>query len=144
MITLLIILAIVAGLSIAANVALIYYSKSILKRLNVASHHATSIFTNLDGFKEHLEHLYSLTVYHKDENIRQLIVHTGQMIEFIKQYEPIYSWSQPDLEELLAQEGFNEQYELADEEETPQKKEGEALLHSGPSGRNRRVYTLLG
>ena len=60
-----------------------------------------------------------MPTFYGDETLKGLLEHTNQMVEYLKQYEEIYSFTQPDLEEqLLAASSNLEDYDQDDTEET--------------------------
>ena len=99
-------LMVVAILSIVFNVVMVWYAKSTLLKIDTvytASEKAVEIFSRMDSFKEHLQSVYDMPTFYGDETLQSLLEHSGQMIEFLKRYEMIYSFTQPDLEKQLAE-----------------------------------------
>jgi len=104
MMTTIIILGIISGLSIVFNVLMIWYAKSSLSKIDVlytASEEASEIFSMIDSYGEHLGSVYEMPMFYGDETLQGLLEHTKQMIEYLKRYEEVYSFTQPDLEEQL-------------------------------------------
>jgi len=99
------ILGSVSALSIIFNIVLIWYAKSSLSKIDilyVASENASKIFSMIDVYTEHLETVYEMPTFYGDETLQGLLEHTKQMIQFLKKYKGVYSFTQPDLEEQLA------------------------------------------
>jgi len=108
MMTLIITLSIMLLLSLFFNVMMVWYVKSSLRRLEekigvayTASEEASEIFSMIDTYKEHLNSVYEMPTFYGDNTLQSLLLHTGEMIEFIKKYDKVYSFTQPDLEEQL-------------------------------------------
>ena len=119
MMTLVIILGISCGLSIIFNVVMVWYAKSSLAKFSTiyaASEEASEIFSMIDTFGEHLQSVYDMPTFYGDETLQGLLEHTKQMIEYLKKYDKIYSFTQPDLEEqLLAASADLENYDQEEE-----------------------------
>jgi uncharacterized membrane protein YdfJ with MMPL/SSD domain len=104
MTSIIIILGIVSALSIVFNVLMVWYAKTTLAKVDTiytASEEASEIFIMMDSFKEHLNSVYEMPTFYGDETLQNLLEHAGQMIEYLKKYEKVYSFTQPDLEEQL-------------------------------------------
>lgn len=91
-------------LSLAINVILIWYARSLIKKYHYASEAASSIFTQLSSFKTHLKSLYELELFYGDRNLKEIIEHTKDLIEFLKRYDGLTSFTQPELAEILEEE----------------------------------------
>tara|TARA_R110002060_G_scaffold38018_10_gene49170 strand:- start:50 stop:424 length:375 start_codon:yes stop_codon:yes gene_type:complete len=109
---------IILTLSIGANIILVWYMKQIVSRFFVASEEASEIFSKLDAFSEHLQSVYDMPTFYGDETLQSLLKHNKEIIEFLKKYEMVYSFTQPDLVEQL--QAASEDLEHYDKEETSQ------------------------
>tara|TARA_R110002060_G_scaffold21546_1_gene29216 strand:- start:323 stop:691 length:369 start_codon:yes stop_codon:yes gene_type:complete len=112
-------LMVVAVLSIVFNVVMVWYAKTTLLKIDTvytASEEAVDIFSRMDSFKEHLQSVYDMPTFYGDETLKGLLDHSGQMIEFLKRYEKIYSFTQPDLEKQLAEVSAEIEVEEREEE----------------------------
>jgi len=109
------------ALSVGANIILFWYMRKALSRFYVASEEAAEIFSRLDAYGEHLQTVYETPTFYGDDTLQSLLDHSKEMIEFIKKYDAVYSFTQPDLEEqLFAATADLENY---DEEEAEQAQE---------------------
>jgi len=101
--------------SVLFNIIMVWYAKRTLLKVNTvytASEEATDIFTMIDSFKEHLKTVYEMPTFYGDETLHGLLEHAKDMTEYLKKYEKVYSFTQPDLEEqLLAASEDVEKYE---------------------------------
>jgi len=96
-----IICGLILALSIFVNVVFYWYIKNALATIFIASEETSDIFTRLDVYGEHLQTVYDTPTFYGDETLQSLLNHSKEMIEFIKKYENVYSFTQPDLEEQL-------------------------------------------
>ena len=107
------------ALSGVFNIVMVWYAKTSLAKLDsvyTASEEASEIFSMIDIYGEHLQSIYDMPTFYGDDTLQGMLEHTKQMIEYLKKYEEVYSFTQPDLEEqLLAASGDLENY--AQEEE---------------------------
>ena len=90
--------------SIAANILLIWYARKLISQCYIASESASEIFARLDAYKKHLNDVYSLKLFYGDRNLKEILEHTTNLIDFLKQFEGIYSFTQPELEKILLEE----------------------------------------
>ena len=98
------VLAIAFVASLVLNVIFVLYAKATLSKIDTiytASETASEIFTMLDAYRSHLNSVYDMPLFYGDETLQGLLEHTSQLSEYIKQYEGVYSFTQPDLEEQL-------------------------------------------
>jgi hypothetical protein len=114
-------LLLLSAVSITLNVILLLYSRRVLVRVFNASEELSSLFTRMDAYKEHLESVYEMPVFYGDTTLKSLLDHSSDMIDNLKRYEDVYSFTQPDLLEQLA--SATEEMEGSDEEETPQERQ---------------------
>lgn len=91
-------------ISFIINVLMFWFLRKSIKRWFVASELAASIFTHLDSFREHLFSVYELEQFYGEPVVKRLIEHSTDLIEFLKNFEDVYSLTQPDLEEILMEE----------------------------------------
>ena len=116
-----IMLFVVLPLSVVLNIVMRWYIKTSIDRFHLVSEEVSEIFTMLDAYKEHLNSVYEMPTFYGDPTLQNLLEHSKEMVEYIKQYEEVYSFSQPDLEEQLLE--ASKEYEEYEEEETPTKKQ---------------------
>jgi len=95
--------------------------RRVFMRLYNASEEASVIFTRLDTFREHLQTVYDTPTYYGDETLSALLEHVKGLVEFLLQYEDIFSLTQPDLIEQLEAASLELQEEH--ERQEAQKKE---------------------
>ena len=117
-----IVLGVVASVSIVVNGLLVWYARTTLAKVDTiytASESASEIFSMIDAYAEHLKSVHEMPTFYGDETLKGLLDHTNEIVEYLKRYEEIYSFTQPDLEEqLLAASVDLEDYEQENTEET--------------------------
>ena len=106
-------------LSLLVNGILYFYSRRVFFRIYIASEEVSKILTMIDSYENHLKNVYELPSFYGDETLSSLLEHTKDMSKFLKQYDEVYSFTQPDLLEQLnvAEEEPEEQND--NQEETP-------------------------
>jgi len=111
-----IVMTILLILSLGANIVLFLFVRKSLMPLLLASETASSIFTHLDSYREHLASIYELKDFYGDPSIKRMIEHTTDLIEYLKQFESVYSLTQPGLEEFLLEESDKiDNFEMSEE-----------------------------
>jgi hypothetical protein len=95
--------------SVAGNVMLFWYCRTLISKCWNAAEAASEIFTRFDAYKKHLQDVYQLRLFYGDRNLKEILEHTTDLLNFLKQYEAVYSFTQPDLEEILAAEDKNDE-----------------------------------
>ena len=121
MMTSIIVLGSVLVISVFFNVVLVWYAKTSLAKLDIvytASEEASEIFSMIDTYGEHLQSVYEMPTFYGDATLQGLLEHTKKMVEYLKKYEEIYSFTQPDLVEQL--EAASLDLENYDQEEETQ------------------------
>ena len=111
-------------LSCSFGIIMIWYVRSSLlktrEEINIiytASEEMVEIFSMIDAYKEHLNSVYEMPTFYGDNTLQSLLDHTNQMIEFMKKYDKVYSFTQPDLEEQLSAAQNDMEEEEYEEEE---------------------------
>ena len=99
--TTIIILSICVAISIGINIFFYLYIKKTLVTVVTASEEASEIFSMFDSYGEHLQSVYEMPLFYGDETLQGLLEHTRNIIDYMKRYEEVYSFTQPDLEEQL-------------------------------------------
>ena len=94
-----ILLSIILSISITANVVLVWYNRQVVKNLFFVSNNIGDILGLIREYQEHLESLYEMEMFYGDSTLQGLIDHTKFIIEEIKEFEDIYSFTHEDQEE---------------------------------------------
>lgn len=104
-----IILSIACFVSTAAVIVLIAYYRKVIGPILIASEESTELFTRLDAYEKHLNSVYELPTFYGDDTLKMLLNHTKEMCLYLQRYEDIYSFTQPNLLEIL--EKIDDEYD---------------------------------
>jgi len=80
---------------------LVTYIRKKLVPIFVSSEESAELFTRLDTYGTHLKSVYELPTFYGDETLSSLLEHTKNLFEYLRRYEEVYSFTQPDLVEIL-------------------------------------------
>ncbi len=94
-------LSLIALLFIGISGVLYYYVRTKIMPIIVSSEESAELFTRLQTYAKHLNVVYELPTFYGDETLRSLLDHTKDFYSFLGRYEDIYSFTQPDLIEVL-------------------------------------------
>ena len=78
-------------LSIFINVLLLWYIRKMLSKLLPVSDNMGNLVEDLASYQNHLQQLYEMEMYYGEPSIKQLIVHSRQIIEHVKQFSDVYN-----------------------------------------------------
>ena len=100
-------------LSLVLNVALLWYSIRLLKKLYYISDHTDLLLSINTHFAEHLKSLYELEMYYGEPTLEALLKHAQHVVEEVEEFNSIFS-GVDILAEIDADENTNE---IEEEEE---------------------------
>ena len=102
-------------ISVALNIAAIYYSMVCAKKLMIVANNLFSINEEMDSFRRHVEAIHETEMYYGDTTLQALIDHSKEIIAELERYEDIFSLAvddeEEDLEELELEENTKEETE---------------------------------
>ena len=78
-------------MSFSLNVVFVWYIIKLLQEFRHMSDDVDGILESVGDFSEHLEKLYELEVYYGDESLKNLIRHSKEVVEEIKEFETVIS-----------------------------------------------------
>ena len=111
-----IILIILLVLSVALNVFLIVYLRWLLRKFAFLSENIGDLISSIDGFSKHLESVHELEAFYGDPTLKNLIVHSQQIVKGVEIYKEIYTMFHEDedidLEKLFEREGLYAEEEI--------------------------------
>lgn len=102
--TAIVLLSLTLILSITANVILFWYASKVTKTTYAASLAADEIFARFDAYRIHLKSIFELQLFYGDKNLKEIIEHTKDMLNFMKKFDGIYSFAQTELEDMMLEE----------------------------------------
>tara|TARA_Y100001938_G_scaffold140571_1_gene208932 strand:- start:8476 stop:8832 length:357 start_codon:yes stop_codon:yes gene_type:complete len=83
------------------SAVLYFYIKKKIMPVIVASEESAELFTRLETFANHLNSVYELPTFYGDDTLKSLLDHTRETCDYLQRYENVYSFTQPDLIEIL-------------------------------------------
>jgi hypothetical protein len=78
-------------LSVALNGLLLWYIRQTLRRLLFASENFGWLMSSAQNFSDHVEKLHELEMFYGDSTLGNLIEHSKQLVDDIKNFEDIYT-----------------------------------------------------
>jgi hypothetical protein len=78
------------GLSVVINILFIWYLRNLLTKFVYVSENIYDLKTMVEIYQNHLEVVSELEMYFQDPNIEQLMKHTEDLLEQLKDYEEFY------------------------------------------------------
>lgn len=78
-------------LSVCVNVLLLWYIRKMLKQLLGVSDNMGNLVEDLALYQNHIQQLYEMEMYYGEPSIKELIVHSSQIIEHVKQFSDVYN-----------------------------------------------------
>jgi hypothetical protein len=109
-----IILSLSVIILLGSCLSLILYFRKVIAPVIYASQESAELFTRLDSYRQHVQSVYEMPTFYGDQTLQSLLEHTDNIAMFLSRYENIYSFTQPDLIEIL--EEVDEEYREKEEE----------------------------
>tara|TARA_R110000850_G_scaffold37395_8_gene98514 strand:+ start:38 stop:388 length:351 start_codon:yes stop_codon:yes gene_type:complete len=81
----------ILAISVGLNVLFLWYIRQTLKKLLFASENYGWLSSSLENFSEHLQQLHKLDMFYGDTSLRDLIEHSKQLVEDMKNFQDIYT-----------------------------------------------------
>jgi len=85
------ILSTILAISIAINVLLLVYLRSVLSKLLFLSENLGDLDQMLVNFNNHLASVYELETFYGDDTLHHLLQHVGDLSEQLQGFEDIFS-----------------------------------------------------
>tara|TARA_R100000008_G_C3462511_1_gene104917 strand:- start:20 stop:331 length:312 start_codon:yes stop_codon:yes gene_type:complete len=89
---------IILGVSIGINALLLWYAAYALKNLLFMSDNIGELLDSANSFAEHIEQVHEMETFYGDLTLQNLIAHSRQFVEDIKEFEEIYNLTEEGLE----------------------------------------------
>ena len=109
-----IILFLISIISLGICAVLVTYIRRKLIPVFVSSEESAELFIRLSTYGDHLKSVYNLPTFYGDDTLQSLLEHTKNLFGYLQRYENIYSFTQPDLVEILQE--IDEEYAEEKEE----------------------------
>jgi len=79
-------LIVVILISLFFNLLLAWYIRRVMKRSSLMHNVTTDMLVALEDFSTHLDHVHELPLFYGDETLKGLLVHSRELVKYIKQY----------------------------------------------------------
>jgi hypothetical protein len=87
-------------ISIAFNCLLLWYIRKMLGNLLSVSDNMGNLVEDLASYQNHLQQLYEMEMYYGEPSIRELIVHSRQIIEHVKEFNDVYNLTEERVDKI--------------------------------------------
>jgi len=87
-------------LSVILNGVLLWYIRKMLGKLLSVSDNMGNLVEDLASYQNHLQQLYEMEMYYGEPSIKNLIVHSRQIIEHVKEFNDVYNLTQERLDKV--------------------------------------------
>jgi len=87
-------------ISISLNCVLLWYIRKMLGNLLSVSDNMGNLVEDLASYQNHLQQLYEMEMYYGEPSIRELIVHSRQIIEHVKEFNDVYSLTEERMDKI--------------------------------------------
>jgi len=86
--------------SIALNCVLLWYIRKMLGKLLSVSDNIGNLVEDLASYQNHLQQLYEMEMYYGEPSIKNLIIHSRQIIEHVKEFNDVYNLAQDRVDKI--------------------------------------------
>jgi hypothetical protein len=90
----------ILSISIALNGVLLWYIRKMLGKLLSVSDNMGNLVEDLASYQNHLQQLYEMEMYYGEPSIKNLIVHSRQIIEHVKEFNDVYNLAEERMDEV--------------------------------------------
>ena len=87
-------------LSVALNGVLFWYIRKMLGKLLTVSDNMGNLVEDLASYQNHLQQLYEMEMYYGEPSIKNLILHSKQIIEHVKEFNDVYNLAQERVDKI--------------------------------------------
>ena len=87
-------------LSVALNGVLLWYIRKMLGKLLSVSDNMGNLVEDLASYQNHLQQLYEMEMYYGEPSIKNLILHSKQIIEHVKEFNDVYNLAQERVDKI--------------------------------------------
>jgi hypothetical protein len=86
--------------SVALNCVLLWYIRKMLGKLLSVSDNIGNLVEDLASYQNHLQQLYEMEMYYGEPSIKNLIIHSRQIIEHVKEFNDVYNLAQDRVDKI--------------------------------------------
>ena len=87
-------------LSVVLNGILLWYIRKMLGKLLSVSDNMGNLVEDLTSYQNHLGQLYEMEMYYGEPSLKQLIVHSREIIEHVKEFSDVYNLTEERMDEI--------------------------------------------
>jgi len=87
-------------LSVILNGVLLWYIRKMLGNLLSVSDNMGNLVEDLASYHNHLQQLYEMEMYYGEPSIKNLIIHSRQIIEHVKQFSDVYNLAEERVDNI--------------------------------------------
>ena len=87
-------------LSLFLNGMLLWYIRKMLGKLLLVSDNMGNLVEDLASYQNHLQQLYEMEMYYGEPSIKNLIVHSKQIIEHVKEFSDVYNLTEERVDKI--------------------------------------------
>ena len=87
-------------LSVALNGVLLWYIRKMLGKLLSVSDNMGNLVEDLASYQNYLQQLYEMEMYYGEPSIKNLILHSKQIIEHVKEFNDVYNLAQERVDKI--------------------------------------------
>jgi hypothetical protein len=87
-------------ISVVLNGILLWYIRKMLGKLLSVSDNMGNLVEDLTSYQNHLQQLYEMEMYYGEPSIKNLIVHSRQIIEHVKEFSDVYNLIEERVDEI--------------------------------------------
>lgn len=109
-----------------------WFCFKLVRRLMFVSENITELYLRLDEFDQHINFMYELEMYYGDETLKNLIRHSRDLRNYMKNYKKIMQAFE-DGNEVIDEEQSTETEETEDNSENEEKSTttGKTIFYQG-------------
>lgn len=87
-------------LSLVLNGILLWYIRKMLGKLLSVSDNMGNLVEDLASYQNHLQQLYEMEMYYGEPSIKNLIVHSKEIIDHVKEFNDVYNLTQERVDKI--------------------------------------------
>ena len=87
-------------ISIILNGVLLWYIRKMLGKLLSVSDNMGYLVEDLASYQNHIQQLYEMEMYYGEPSIKDLILHSKQIVEHVKEFSDVYNLIEERLDEV--------------------------------------------
>jgi len=87
-------------ISVTLNGVLLWYIRKMLGQLLSVSGNMGNLVEDLASYQDHLQQLYEMEMYYGEPSIKNLIVHSREIIEHVREFNDVYNLTEERMDEV--------------------------------------------